>query len=286
MGGQATGPDRKAVARAFRKVAAGYAAADFMHAEIRARLLERLDLVSLQPATILDLGAGPPEATAALAARYPQAHLLAIDLVPAMPGAAAQPWDRICADAAALPFASQSVDLVVAGMLLHWCEDPDAVLAEVRRVLRVPGLLLLTTLGPQTLRELRSAWGQVDQQTHTLSFTDMHNLGDALIRAGFAEPVVDAENLTVTYRDAGRLVADLRGVGASDLGPRRRRSLTAPGRWRAMLQALEAGRSHDGNLHATLEVLYGQAWTGDRGATRGERGEVEISLERLRRRPP
>lgn len=281
MGGQATGPDRKAVARAFRKVAAGYAAADFMHAEIRARLLERLDLVSLQPATILDLGAGPPEATAALAARYPQAHLLAIDLVPAMPGAAAQPWDRICADAAALPFASQSVDLVVAGMLLHWCEDPAAVLGEVRRVLRVPGLLLLTTLGPDTLRELRDAWEQVDELPHALAFTEMHNLGDALVRAGFAEPVVEVERLTVSYGEPGQLLSDLRSVGAGDLGPGRRRSLTGRGRWRAMLATLEAGRRADGSLPVTLEVIYAHAWTSaQRHAAPGE--GIEIPLERVR----
>ncbi|GIK35792.1 MAG: hypothetical protein AMXMBFR45_00860 [Gammaproteobacteria bacterium] len=285
MGGQVSGPERKAVARAFGKAAAGYAAADFIHAEIRERLLERLELVRLEPHVVLDLGAGPPEATAALATRYPQAQLLALDLVPAMLGAAARPWARLCADAARLPLADRSVDLVVAGMLLHWCQDPDAVLVELRRILRAPGLLLLSTLGPQTLHELRRAWRQVDPHTHTLAFTDMHNLGDALIRAGFAEPVVDAETLTVTYRDARRMFADLRGVGAADLGPLRRRSLTGPGRWRAMLQALEGARGEDGSLPATLEVVYGQAWTSDGARARGNHGEFEIPLERLRRRP-
>lgn len=280
-----SGPGRKAVARAFGKAAAGYAAADFIHAEVRNRLLERLELVSLEPGVVLDLGAGPPEATAALAARYPQARLLALDLVPAMLGTAAQPWFRLCADAARLPLADRSVDLVVAGMLLHWCQDPDAVLAELRRILRVPGLLLLSTLGPQTLRELRKAWGRVDPHPHTLAFTDMHNLGDALVRAGFAEPVVDAETLTVTYQDARRMFADLRGVGAGDLGPLRRRSLTGPRRWRAMLQALESARGEDGSLPATLEVIYGQAWTSDGDRARGNRDEFEIPLERLRRRP-
>ncbi|MBW7931574.1 MAG: methyltransferase domain-containing protein [Gammaproteobacteria bacterium] len=277
-----TGPARPAVARAFRKVAEGYAAADFMHAEIASRLHAHLDLVTLQPATILDLGAGPPAATAALAARFPGARLLAVDLVPEMLGREPQGWQRLCADAARLPLPGQSVDLVVAGMLLHWCTDPAAVLAELRRVLRTPGLLLLSTPGPDSLIELRRAWRQADDLPHTLAFTEMHNLGDALIRAGFAEPVVDVETLTVTYREATRLVDDLRRVGASDLGPERRRSLTAPGRWRAMLEALEAGRNADGQLALTLEVIYAQAWTSDRFPLPGD--GVEIPVERIRYR--
>ncbi len=257
-----SGPGRQAVARAFQRAAAGYTAGDFMHAEIRSRLLERLDVVTLQPQVILDLGAGPPEATATLASRYPDAQLIALDLVPAMLGSVMQPWDRLCADAARLPLASRSVDLVVASMLLHWCEDPVTVLAEVRRVLRAPGLLLLTTLGPDSLFELRRAWSRADDHhTHTLTFTEMHNLGDALVRARFTEPVIDSETLTVTYRDPARLLADLRQVGAADLGPGRRRSLTGPRRWQSMLQALEGERLDDGRLPMTLQVTYAQAWT-------------------------
>jgi len=279
-----TGPARPAVARAFRRVAGGYAAADFMHAEIASRLHAHLDLVTLQPATILDLGAGPPDATAALAARFPAAQLLAIDLVPEMLGRAPQAWHRLCADAARLPLPRRSVDLVVAGMLLHWCTDPAAVLAEVRRVLRTPGLLLLSTLGPDSLIELRRAWGAVDSLPHTLAFTEMHNLGDALVRADFAEPVVDVETLTISYGDASRLVDDLRRVGASDLGAGRRRSLTAPGRWRGMLDALEAQRGPDGKLGLTLEVIYAQAWTSDRFPLPGDGVEVPVERIRYRRR--
>jgi malonyl-CoA O-methyltransferase len=279
-----SGPDREAVARAFRRAAPGYAAADFMHGEIRSRLLERLDLVTLQPDTVLDLGAGPPEATAALAGRYPGARVLALDLVPEILGPGPRPWQRVCADAARLPLADQSVDLVVAGMLLHWCQEPDAVLAEVRRVLRTPGLLLLSTLGPDSLKELRAAWARADRLGHTLRFPDMHNLGDALVRARFAEPVVDTEILTVTYREPARLMADLRGVGAGNLGPDRPRGLTGRGRWAAMTAALMERRGPDGTLPVTLEVIYGQAWTGHPAGPEGSGGEIEIPLERLRRR--
>jgi malonyl-CoA O-methyltransferase len=276
------------VARAFRRVAAGYAKADFLHAELRARLLARLDLVRLHPETILDLGAGPPESTADITGRFPSARLLAVDLVPEMLGTAAQPWLRICADGTRLPLRDNSVDLAIASMLLHWCEDVPAVLTEIRRVLRYPGLVLLTTLGPGSLKELRAAWPQSDRDNRTLAFTDMHNLGDALVRAGFAEPVVDTETLTITYRDLGRLMTDLRGVGAGNLAPGRPRGLTGRTRWNAMADAYEELRSSAGVLPVTLEVIYAQAWSGGgRGAARdGTRDEFEVPIDRLRRRNP
>jgi malonyl-CoA O-methyltransferase len=276
------GPSRRAVARAFRRAAPGYAQGDFLHAELRSRLLDRLRHMRLQPANVLDLGAGPPEATADIAARLPKARLIAIDLVPEMLGASPDPWARVCADAARLPLADASVDLVVAAMLLHWCEDAPAVLAEARRVLRYPGLLLLTTLGPDTFKELRSAWPRDDRQGRTLDFTDMHNLGDALVRAGFAEPVVDTERLTVTYRDLDSAVHDLRAVGATNLAPGRRRSLTGRERWASMASAYEKMRNAEGVLPASIEVIYGQAWAGEgRQATAGE---IAVPLRKISHR--
>jgi malonyl-CoA O-methyltransferase len=277
------GPRRNEVARAFARAAGRYAQADFLHREVRARLLQRLEYVSLAPRTVLDLGAGPPEATADLARRFPDARVLAVDLVPGMLGAGPQPWTRIGADAARLPLAEASVDLVVAGMLLHWCEAAPAVLAEVRRVLRFPGLFMLSTLGPDTLREWRAAWSRADERTHTLDFADMHNLGDALLRAGFAEPVLDVERLTVTYPDLRRMAEDLRGVGAADLGGGRRRTLTGPGRWRRMTAAYDARRDAAGALPVTVELVYGQAWA-DETQQGAVAGEVVVPLERLRRR--
>jgi malonyl-CoA O-methyltransferase len=279
------GPDRHAVARAFRKAADSYAREDFLHAEIRSRLLERLDYVRLAPQAILDLGAGPPDATETLAARFPDSRVLALDLVAEMLGAAPKPWSLVCADAARLPLPDASLDLVAAGMLLHWCADPDAVLAEARRVLRYPGLFIFSTLGPDTLREFRSAWPLADSHSHTLDFADMHNLGDALVRAGFAEPVVDVERLTITYPDISCLVAELRHVGAADLGPRRRSTLTGRRRWAAMTEAYDRQRNDAGALPVTVEVIYGHAWSGDPGGRRhGPEGEFEVPIERLQRR--
>ncbi len=280
-----TGPDRRAVARAFRKAAGSYAREDFLHAEIRSRLMERLDVVRLEPQVVLDLGAGPPEATAPLARRYPESRLLALDLVPEMLGQPTQVWSRICADAARLPLADASVDLVVAGMLLHWCADAAAVLTQARRVLRYPGLFLFSTLGPDTLREFRSAWPRTEPYSHTLAFADMHNIGDALVRSGFVEPVVDGERLTITYPDIARLVTELRGVGAADLSPGRRRTLTGRARWTAMTESYERRRNVSGALPVTVEVICGHAWVDDPARRPpGPDGEYSVPIERLRPR--
>jgi malonyl-CoA O-methyltransferase len=279
------GPDPKDVRRAFRKAAARYASADFLHAEIRTRLLERLEPVLLDPGTVLDLGAGPPQATGDLARRYPQARLLAIEAVPEMLGAGAERWLPVCADAARLPLPAACADLAVANMLLHWCEDPQAVLSEARRVLRYPGLFGFSTLGPDSLRELRSAWAKVDSYGHVHDFADMHNIGDALIRAGFAEPVLDTERITITYRDIDRLATDLRAVGAGNVAERRARGLTTPARWAAMTRAYEGSRNAEGLFPVTIEVIYALAWTGETPVSfRDEAGGIVIPLGSLQRR--
>lgn len=275
--------DARAARCHFRRAAAGYAAADFLHAEIRSRLLERLDLVNLAAQAALDLGAGPPEATADLARRLPQTRVMALDLVAEMLGTETRDWARLCADAHRLPLADASVDLVTANMLLHWCAEPSLVLAEVRRILRYPGLFLFSTLGPDSLRELRTAWSDVDDFGHTLVFADMHNVGDALLRAGFAEPVVDVERVKVTYRNIRDLVADLRSVGATNAGADRRRALTGRRRWVAMTAAYEKQRDGAGLLPVTVEVIYGQAWAAA-GRREASPGVVEVPLDLLRRR--
>jgi malonyl-CoA O-methyltransferase len=279
------GPDRPAVHRAFRKAAPAYATRDFLHAEIRARLLERLAPINLDPQVLLDVGSGPPAATADFARRFPQARLLAIDVVPEMLGKDLQAWWRICADAAALPLPDTCADMVVASMTLLWCGDPAAVMAEARRVLRHPGLFAFATLGPDSLRELRRSWSATDSRSHTLAFSDMHDVGDALVRAGFVEPVLDTERLTITYGSLDGLVADLREVGAVNCSMGRRRSLTGRARWAAMTAAYETLRDASGVLPVTMEVIYGHAWAGEaRGSRDAAPGDITVPLDRLGRR--
>lgn len=285
-------PDRLAVQRSFRRAARHFAATDFLHGEIRERLLQRFELVRLEPEIAVDLGAGPGLGAAAMALRFPDARIMTVDLAADMLRSAAHDGLRhtavqaLCGDAAALPLNDGSVDLVFSNLLLHWCADPGRVLQEVRRVLRHPGLFSFSTFGPSTLSELRAAWSEADSFSHVLAFPEMHNLGDALVAAGFAEPVLDTENLTVTYPDVRRLADDLRAVGATNLTVGRNRGLTSRSTWARMVASYEQRRDADGRIPAVMEVIYGHAWvTPDQPQQRGtESAEVEVPLSHLTRR--
>ena len=257
------------VRAAFDRAAADYDALAVLQREVGDRLLERLDLMRLEPTRILDVGAGTGGCTAALAERYPKAQVVALDLAPAMLGQARgrlsgwRRWRRghgfVCGDAAALPLEAGSVDLLVSNLTLQWCPDLPATFAEFRRVLRPGGVALFSTFGPDTLKELRTAWAAVDDEVHVNRFEDMHNVGDALVQAGLAEPVMEREDLTLTYGDARDLMRDLKGIGAHNVNAGRRRGLTGRRKLQAMLEAYEGFR-RDGVLPATYEVVYGHAW--------------------------
>lgn len=280
------------VRRSFDRASAGYDRAAVVQGEIRARLLERLDLVKLAPAVVVDLGAGTGHATRALHRRYPRARVVALDLAGQMLREARRqqswwrPFERVAADVERLPLADASVDLAFSNLMLHWCGEPDRAFAEVRRVLRVDGLFTFTTLGPDTLRELRAAWRQVDGHAHVNTFIDMHDLGDALMRAGFAEPVMDMERLTVTYPSLDALLAELKAGGSRPVDPAMRRGLTS----RRALDTLRSaypttGAAGSTSIAATVEVVYGHAWA---GATRraAPAGEVRVPIGQLRRPRP
>jgi malonyl-CoA O-methyltransferase len=251
--------DARIARRHFERAAGSYAKASRLEAEIGARMLERLDYVRLAPRRVLDAGSGPPQRL--LGTRYPKAEVLAVDFSPAMlrAGAGWRDFFRrralpVCADIARLPIAHGAVDLVWSNMALHWAADPLAALREFHRVLAVDGLLMFSTLGPDTLAELRSAAGP--GRVH--DFADMHDLGDLLVAAGFAEPVMDMERITLLYGDGAALLADLRASGQTCALPGRQ-GLAGRG-FRAGLEAALAAQRRDGKLPVSFEIVYGHAW--------------------------
>ncbi len=267
---------RRQVAASFTRSAASYDAAAVLQAEVGSRLAERLELTTLAPQGVLDLGCGTGRMLPRLARIYPRAMFVAADIAAAMLARASDRPDLprhctlVCADAEHLPFADAAFDLVFSNLTLQWCPDPEQAFREARRVLAERALYLFTTFGPDTLGELRAAWSGVDEYTHVNPFYDMHDLGDALIRAGFVEPVMDVEYLTLTYADVRSLMRDLKAIGAHNLNADRSHGLTGRGRLAAMEAAYERFRT-SGRLPATYEVIYGTAWTPVWLPRRGER---------------
>lgn len=260
--------DKRLARRAFEQAADSYDGACALQREVEKRLLERLDLVRLQPHCILDLGSGTGRGSEALLGRYSGARVIAFDIATSMLQHCRRRgrWLRrplcACGDAERLPFADRSFDLVFSNLMLQWCNDLDAALAELRRVLKPGGLLLFTSFGPDTLRELRESWSQVDAYTHVNAFLDMHDVGDALLRARFADPVMDVERLTVSYTDVRELMRDLKRIGAHNVTAGRPRGLTGKRRLQHLISAYERYRD-GGVLPASYEVMNGHAWAPD-----------------------
>ena len=263
--------DPAGVRRAFGRAARRYDAAAVLQREIGSRMLERLDYIRLRPQHILDLGCGTGIWLGPLGRRYAGARVIGVDLaLPMLRLAAARDdlWRRllsrrsavlVCGEAAALPLADASVDLVWSNLMLQWLPDPRPALAEAWRVLRPGGLIMFSSFGPDTLTELRQAFagGEYAAVNH---FTDMHDIGDALVRLRYADPVMDMERLELTYTDLDGLVRDLRDIGATHLHQGRSRGLGGRRRWAQARERYEAFRRADGRLPATFETVYGHAW--------------------------
>lgn len=265
--------DPRLVRRRAERAAAGYASVDTLAREISRRMAERLDYIRIEPKRILDLGCGPGADLPGFATRYPNISRIAVDVSPAMLAQArgergllkrimrfGKPSDPdfVCADAAALPLARGSVSLIWSNLMLQWFHDPLPALKEIHRVLEVGGMVMFATLGPDTLKELRAALPPSDAE-HLHRFIDMHDLGDALVGAGFSDPVMDMEMLTVTYTKLDDLFRDLRVSGSNNAALTRPHGLVGKRHWEALRANYEKLR-RDGRLPATVEVVYGHAW--------------------------
>jgi malonyl-CoA O-methyltransferase len=282
--------DARGVQSSFDRASASYEAAAVLQARVGDELLERLDFFRFEPQVVVDLGAGTGRLSGELKRRYKRASVVAVDIAPGMLREARRHFglfrrfERVCADVRQLPFNDGSVDLAVSNLMLQWCDEPDAALAEIRRVLQPDGFFAFTTFGPDTLKELRAAWAAVDTYSHVNTFIDMHDIGDAFGRAGFTEPVLDVERVTLTYSDVLALMRDLKTIGAHNVTAGRPRGLVGRARLRAMEAAYERARV-EGRIPATYEVIYGAAWgSAGRRANPVSGGEVRIPPSAIRHR--
>lgn len=242
--------------------------------EVASRLASRLDYIKLKPKRVLDAGCGTGGDLLSFGERYPDAYRVGLDASFAMVKAAATagattgwrrllrtapPYGVVQADFSALPFAPRTFDLVWSNLALHWYREPHRVIPEWHRVLSTDGLLMFSAYGPDTLRELRTAWAEVDHVAHVLEPTDMHDLGDMMVASGFDTPVTDMERLTLTFESPDTLLRDVRLLGVNPL-PERRPGLTGRSRLAALRSALERQRRDDGTIALTFELVYGHAW--------------------------
>ncbi len=292
------------VRRAFDHAAASYDAHAVLQREVCDRLLERLDFMTLQPARVLDVGTGTGYGLAHLRARYAEADLCALDIAPAMLHAARarlpQPgWVQraltsvlprsgpqhhaICADMDRLPLAASSVNLIWSSLALQWAHDLETTLKGFQRALAPGGLLIFATFGPDTLKELRTAFSAIDDAPHVNRFIDLHDIGDMLVNAGFISPVMEMEMLTLTYADLKTLMRDLKGIGAHNAAAARRRGLLGKSAWARLEQAYETQRL-EGRLPATFEVIYGHAWVGDKLQREDGRQVIQFNISERRRK--
>ncbi len=269
-------PQLHRVRRAFDRAAAGFERGDFLHAEIRRRMLEQLQWVRLEPDCIVDAGAGAGSARAGLLSSFPQARVLALDSSLEM--LRIGEGDRICGDIQQMPLADACVQLVFSNLALHWCRAIGAALAESLRVLDSPGLLFFSMFGPDTLKELRQARGEKGFRDDPETLLDMHHLGDALVRAGFADPVMSAERFPVRYADYRALEHDLRQCGASRAMMTSGAGLANRAKRRGVEEAFNARKDAEGSVEVSIEVVYGQAWV---APPRGRQEPAEVSVDEI-----
>ena len=263
--------DKKQVRRAFSNAAARYDASAVLQREVCTRMLERLEYIKLQPSRILDAGSGTGWGARRLAQRYPDAQIVELDIAMGMLHTARGHsgwWKKlfggtkqmqVCGDVEALPLAANSFWMVWSNLTVQWCNDLPATFSELHRIVKTDGLVMFSTFGPDTLKELRSAFDGVDGYNHLNRFADMHDIGDMLVAAGFADPVMEMETITLTYDDVRSVLQDLKSIGAHNATAGRAQGLTGKNSWTRLVENYECLRNK-GRLPATFEVVYGHAW--------------------------
>jgi malonyl-CoA O-methyltransferase len=282
-------PDRRAALKGFARATSTFDDMDVIHSEARSRMLDRLPFFELKPRRVLDLGSATGKGTVELAALYPTAQVVAMELSTPMAGrtrsrcASLAGVTSLVGDAEQLPLLEDTVDLIFANLLLPWC-DPQVVFQEAARVLCDGGLMVFATVGPDTFQEIRRAWTEIDEHVHVHGFMDMHDLGDIATRAGLTEPVMDVDRLKLTYHRRERLFEDLKATGATNAAFGRRLQLTSPGRWQNFCAQLEAHRV-EGQLSISIELIFGLVW-GLSSSIKAYDKTVSIPIEEITQKLP
>ena len=259
--------DKARVRASFSRAADSYDASAVLQKQVRDEMLDRLRLISIKPQAILDAGCGTGVGSFALQKKFKSAQVVSLDVALGMLQKTKQqrPFlnklltqqHLLCADIESLPIASNSINLLWSNLALQWCNDLDAAFNEAARVLQPESLFMFSTFGPDTLKELRAA--SSNGHTHVSRFIDMHDIGDALTRAGFSAPVLDVEHYTLTYDNVKDVMKDLKSIGAHNATQGRARGLQGKGFLKNLTQQYEQFRIN-GKLPATFEVIYGHAW--------------------------
>lgn len=259
--------DKARVRASFNRAANSYDAAAVLQKQVREEMLDRLSLINIAPKVIVDAGCGTGLGSFSLQRKFKSAQVVSLDIAFKMlqKTVQQQPFlqkilhkqQLVCADIESLPITNNSINLLWSNLALQWCNDLDAAFNEVARVLQPNGLFIFSTFGPDTLKELRAA--SSNGHTHVSRFIDMHDIGDALTRAGFSAPVLDVEHYTLTYDNVKGVMQDLKSIGAHNATFGRNRGLAGKGFLQNLTQNYEQFRTQ-GKLPATFEVIYGHAW--------------------------
>lgn len=256
------------ISKAFHKQAAMYEQAAIVQQEIGNRLFDRLQYLRINPLRILDLGCGSGQFSKKLSVLFPKAKVVGLDIAHGMLLQAKQKhswrrkWPLVRGDMHALPFANGQFDLVFANQVIHWGHSLLQVFRELNRVLATNGCLMFTTLGPDTFKELKTAWSGVGEHAHVNEFMDMHDLGDQILSERFLDPVMDMEYLSLHYGSFNQLIHSLKMQGVININPQRNHGLTGKSAWRQFQQNFDLLKTEQGKYPLTYEIVYGHAWKG------------------------
>lgn len=258
--------DKTAIKKSFDRAAISYNRAAILQEEVLSRLLHRLQYISHQPKTVVDIGCGTGRGVAGLQKTYPRSKIVSLDLAYTMLQETRRQYGLlrkkrvVNSDMERMPFVDNSFELLFSSLALQWANDLGETLKEFARIGQPGGLLMFATFGPGTLQELRQSWLEVDQKPHVHQFIDMHDVGDAMMQAGFSQPVVDSETIRLEYREFRQIFDDLKGIGASNADRNRSRGLTTPARIKQLEQCYRQLGFEDGKFIASYEIVYGHAW--------------------------